>query len=109
MTPGPVEVDPRVLRAMTSPIIGQFEPEFLKLMDETMAMRYEKKPTIITTNIPLSKWADTFSDAILASAILDRLVHHSTIIKITGKSYRLKGKLDLNDRASKQPNQLETS
>lgn len=72
------------------------------LFFQLIAMRYEKKPTIITTNIPLSKWADTFSDATLASAILDRLVHHSTIIKITGKSYRLRGKLDLNERSSKQ-------
>ena len=79
------------------------------LFFQLIAMRYEKKPTIITTNIPLSKWADTFSDATLASAILDRLVHHSTIIKITGKSYRLKGKIDNNDRSSKQLDQTETS
>lgn len=79
------------------------------LFFQLIAMRYEKKPTIITTNIPLSKWADTFSDATLASAILDRLVHHSTIIKITGKSYRLKGKLDLNDRTSKNSETLNTS
>ncbi|MFC7392967.1 pyridoxal-phosphate-dependent aminotransferase family protein [Scopulibacillus cellulosilyticus] len=36
MTPGPVEVDPRVLRAMTTPILGQFDPRFLELMNETM-------------------------------------------------------------------------
>ncbi|MDY0144103.1 MAG: ATP-binding protein, partial [Bacteroidales bacterium] len=57
-----------------------------------------------TTNIPLSKWGETFSDATLASAILDRLVHHSIVIKITGKSYRLKGKIDSSDRASKSQN-----
>lgn len=67
-------------------------------------MRYEKRPTIITTNISLSKWGETFSDATLASAILDRLVHHSIVIKITGKSYRLKGKIDSLERASKTLN-----
>src|SRR5690554_2600552 len=36
MTPGPVEADPRVLQAMTNPIIGQFDPEFLDIMDQTM-------------------------------------------------------------------------
>lgn len=36
MTPGPVEADPRVLRAMSTPIIGQFDPVFLNLMDEVM-------------------------------------------------------------------------
>ncbi len=71
------------------------------LFFQLIAMRYEKKSTIITTNIPLSKWGETFSDNTIASAILDRLVHHSTIIKITGKSYRLKGKIDSNERASK--------
>ena len=38
MTPGPVEADPRVLKAMTNPIIGQFDPEFLDIMDQTMIM-----------------------------------------------------------------------
>lgn len=74
------------------------------LFFQLIAMRYEKRPTIITTNIPLSKWGETFSDATLASAILDRLVHHSVIIKITGKSYRLKGKIDSLERASKTLN-----
>jgi (S)-ureidoglycine-glyoxylate aminotransferase len=38
MTPGPVEADPRVLRAMTNPIIHLFDPEFTQLMDDTMSM-----------------------------------------------------------------------
>lgn len=41
LTPGPVEVDPRVLRAMATPILGQFDPEFTALMNETMAMLRE--------------------------------------------------------------------
>lgn len=74
------------------------------LFFQLIAMRYEKKSTIITTNIPLSKWGETFDDHTIAAAILDRLVHHSSIIKITGKSYRLKGKIDSNDRPSKNIN-----
>ncbi len=38
MTPGPVEVDPRVLRALSFPVVGQFDPEFTDLMNETMEM-----------------------------------------------------------------------
>lgn len=38
LTPGPVEVDPRVLRAMSMPILGQFDPEFTALMNDTMCM-----------------------------------------------------------------------
>ena len=55
-----------------------------------IAARYEKKSTIITTNQPLSKWGEVFNDSTIATAIIDRLVHHSSIIKITGRSYRIK-------------------
>ncbi|KGE18900.1 pyridoxal-phosphate-dependent aminotransferase family protein [Paenibacillus wynnii] len=41
MTPGPVEVDPRVLRAMSFPVLGQFDPEFTDIMNETMGMLRE--------------------------------------------------------------------
>lgn len=60
------------------------------LFFQLIARRYEKKSTIITTNIPLSEWGETFSNPTIANAILDRLVHHSEIFKITGKSYRMK-------------------
>lgn len=57
---------------------------------QLIAKRYEKNSTIITTNLPLSKWGEIFNDSTIASAILDRLVHHAYIINIKGKSYRLK-------------------
>ena len=52
--------------------------------------RYEKHSTIITTNINFNKWGDVFSDNVIANAILDRLLHHSTVIPIQGASYRIK-------------------
>ena len=52
--------------------------------------RYEKNSTIITTNKPFSKWGELFGDNMIANAILDRLLHHSHVISITGKSYRTK-------------------
>ena len=58
-----------------------------KLFFQLIERRYERKSTIITTNIPLSKWGNTFSDKMLANAILDRLVHHAKVIRITGRSY----------------------
>lgn len=64
------------------------------LFFQLIAKRYEKKSTIITTNMPLSKWGEVFGDNTIANAIVDRLVHHSTIIKITGKSYRIKDHLN---------------
>lgn len=65
------------------------------LLFQLINKRYERNSTIITTNQPFSKWGEVFSDVTLANAILDRLIHHSSIIKITGPSYRLKGKMDL--------------
>lgn len=65
--------------------IGEEEAKmFFQLID----MRYEKKSTIITSNINLSDWWKVFSDSLIASAILDRLVHHSSIVNILGNSYR---------------------
>ena len=65
------------------------------LLFQLINKRYEKNSTIIPTNQPFSKWGEVFSDITLANAILDRLIHHSSIIKITGPSYRLKDKIDL--------------
>ena len=57
---------------------------------EIISRRYEKGSIIITTNKSFENWGDVFQDHILASAILDRIVHYSTIIKINGPSYRAK-------------------
>lgn len=64
------------------------------LFFQLIAKRYEKKSTIITTNKSFSKWGEVFNDNMLANAILDRLIHHSHIVKITGPSYRIKDKLE---------------
>ncbi len=64
---------------------------------QLVAARYENRPMIITSNPPLSKWGEVFGDYTIANAIIDRLVHHSHIIKITGQSYRIKGKLLLEN------------
>ena len=59
---------------------------FFQLID----MRYEKKSTILTTNINFNDWDSVFYDAIVANAILDRVLHHAHVITISGRSYRLK-------------------
>lgn len=64
------------------------------LFFQLIAKRYEKKSTILTTNMTFNKWGDVFNDNTLANAILDRLLHHSSIININGNSYRIKDKLD---------------
>lgn len=61
-----------------------------KLFFQLIDLRYEKKSTIITTNINFNSWDDIFYDVVVANAILDRILHHSHVISISGKSYRLK-------------------
>lgn len=60
------------------------------LLFQLINKRYEKRSTIVSTNVALSKWGEMFKSNVMANAILDRLVHHSHIISITGKSYRMK-------------------
>lgn len=67
------------------------------LLFQLIAKRYEHNSTIITTNQPFSKWGDVFSDSMLANAILDRLLHHSHVVKMVGPSYRTKDYYDLLD------------
>ena len=69
---------------------------------QLIAKRYENKPTIITTNQSFSKWGEVFGDTTIAAAIVDRLVHHSVIINIKGKSYRIKDLVqeDFEDKKS---------
>lgn len=57
---------------------------------EIIRQRYETNSVIVTTNRPFEEWGNIFGDVVLASAIIDRLIHHSHIFKITGKSYRIK-------------------
>jgi len=73
------------------------EKVFASVFFQLIAARYEKRSTIITSNQPLSKWGEVFGDPVLANAIIDRLVHHSSIIKITGRSYRIKDKIFDNE------------
>lgn len=68
--------------------------------------RYEKRSTIITTNKPFSQWSEVFSDITIASAILDRYLHHCHVINIKGESYRLKERKDLINKANERVNTL---
>ena len=70
--------------------------EGANLLFQLINKRYEKHTTIITTNKPFGQWGELFGDNMIANAILDRLVHHSHIINITGKSYRLKDKIKID-------------
>ncbi len=57
---------------------------------QLVSARYERGSIILTSNKSYGDWGSIFGDSIIATAILDRLLHHSTTINIRGESYRLK-------------------
>ena len=61
-----------------------------RLFFQLISKRYEKGSIIVTSNKPFEQWGEIFNDDIVASAILDRLLHHSYPFLINGKSFRLK-------------------
>jgi DNA replication protein DnaC len=69
-----------------------FDPEAASLMFSLVSHRYERASMIVTSNKPFSKWGDIFGDDMAATAMIDRLIHHSEILPLKGDSYRLRGK-----------------
>ena len=68
------------------------------LFFQLVAARYTKSSLLITTNVSFDGWGKLFGDDVIASAILDRLLHASHVFLVNGPSYRLKDKLhDLTD------------
>jgi DNA replication protein DnaC len=62
---------------------------------QIISARYERSSTIITSNRAFKNWAEIFNnDSVLASALLDRLLHHAETVLIEGKSYRMKDQID---------------
>jgi DNA replication protein DnaC len=72
-----------------------------------VARRYERASLIVTSNKSFLDWGEVFNDAVLATAILDRLLHYSTTLNIKGESYRLKEKrkAGLLGRPPQQPSE----
>src|SRR3989440_51134 len=57
--------------------------------------RYEKGALILTSNRGFAEWGEVFGDPVVATALLDRLLHHATVVQIEGSSYRLRQHADL--------------
>jgi len=63
------------------------------LFFQLVSRRYERGAIILTSNQSLGAWGEVFGDPVIATAILDRLLHHSITVNIRGESYRLREKL----------------
>lgn len=73
---------------------------------EIISRRYEKGSIIVTTNKVFEEWARIFYDPVLATAILDRFVHHCHFVVIKGESYRMKQREGVIKNLGKQNNKL---
>jgi DNA replication protein DnaC len=69
-----------------------FEPNAAHLFFQLVTRRYERGSLLITSNRSVGEWGTVFGDPVVATAILDRLLHHSQVVTIRGDSFRLREK-----------------
>jgi DNA replication protein DnaC len=81
-----------------------YERQQATLLFQLIARRYERGATIVTTNKGFAQWGEVFGgDQAVASAILDRLLHHAVVLNIRGASYRLKDRQPVLGLAADAP------
>jgi DNA replication protein DnaC len=73
------------------------------LFFQLMSRRYERAATVLTSNKSFDEWGEIFGDDMMASALIDRLVHHCRIVNIRGNSYRMRQHADLQRLLSPAP------
>jgi len=67
-----------------------FDKESAEMLFNHLSLRTGKKATVITTNLPFTRWEEVLKDKVLCSALVDRLCHKSYLVNMTGTSYRIK-------------------
>ncbi len=70
------------------------EASFGPALYEVIAGRYERRPTVITSNKSLTEWAGIVQDVSLAAALVDRLMHHGQVFYLKGPSWRTRGRTE---------------
>lgn len=67
-----------------------FEREATDLLFQVISQRYESRSIALTTNLAFEQWTQVFPDAMTASAVIDRLIHHGAVFEFSGSSHRLR-------------------
>ena len=70
-------------------------PKQAHLIFELVNARYEKGSLLLTSNKSCAEWGPMLGDEVLATALLDRLLHHAEVVTINGQSYRMKDRLQV--------------
>lgn len=85
-----------------------FDNRNADLLFQVVSRRYEKKSTVLTTNLAFRDWPTIFPNATCATALIDRVVHHADVIAIEGESYRAReAELQAKDRRSRRKEKPE--
>lgn len=98
-----VEINPKTLNAYLKPDlliiddmgIKQLPKRSGEYLFEIIMRRYEARSTLMTSNRPVEEWGKLIGDVPAAGAILDRFLHHATVIEMPGRSYRLKDRANV--------------
>ncbi|WP_430648149.1 IS21-like element helper ATPase IstB [Agromyces sp. GXS1127] len=72
-----------------------FDADTANLFFQLIAARYEQGSILVTSNMPFGRWGEIFADDIVASAMIDRLVHHAEVLTLAGDSYRTRARREL--------------
>jgi DNA replication protein DnaC len=78
-----------------------FEREATDLLFQVISQRYERGSIAITTNLAFEQWVQVFPDAMTASAVIDRLIHHGSVFEFSGTSHRLRSRQGAPQKATK--------
>ena len=78
------------------------------LFFQFVSHRYERNSTIITSNKSFGDWQELFRDPVIATAILDRLLHHCKVVNIRGHSYRLKEHTNVKEQLERKENSMQS-
>ena len=76
----------------TNSASGPYDRESATAFFTLVSARYERGSIILTSNKGFGEWGELLGDSVIASAVLDRLLHHSHVLNIRGESYRLREK-----------------
>lgn len=93
---------PRISAAVILDDIGYLQQnrDEMEVLFTFLAERYERKSVLISSNLVFSQWDRIFKDPMTTAAAIDRLVHHATILELTGPSYR-------TDKAKEKANEAK--
>src|SRR3954451_15488521 len=97
---GQLETELRKIRRYKLIIIDEvgyipFDHDAANLFFQLIASRYEQGSVMVTSNLPFGRWGETFSDDVVAAAMIDRLVHHAEVLTLSGDSYRTRARREL--------------